>query len=153
VERLGDVVVGSHLEPHDLVEHIVSSGQHQNGHIRSRADITEQRQAVLAARKDEIEKNRGKGLPFDRRPHRSAVADGSHLIPLAFELTDKHLPYARIVVDDQKMFRLLIRKCHPDGPQAYLRSSAKAESVTNCQIPKNGRNGNVQDVFLHNSPR
>src|SRR3954453_715438 len=39
VERLGQVVVGAHLEPDDLVDVVVAGGQHQDWHVRGGADL------------------------------------------------------------------------------------------------------------------
>ena len=52
IERLGDIVVGTQLEPHDPIDHIVGGGKHHNRYIAARADTAGNVESAFARQVD-----------------------------------------------------------------------------------------------------
>lgn len=52
VERFGDKVIGTFLKPHHLVDYVVLSSNHDDWHIRLRADRTDQVKPICAIQSD-----------------------------------------------------------------------------------------------------
>jgi len=48
IERLGQVIVGAHFQPENAVDVLAARGQHDDRHLRFRADLAAQAEAVVA---------------------------------------------------------------------------------------------------------
>src|SRR5690606_41291306 len=53
VERLGDVIVGAHLQPHDAVDVVAPAGDEDDADAGPRPELAGEREAVLAGQRSE----------------------------------------------------------------------------------------------------
>ncbi len=102
VERFGNVIVRTGLEPGDLVDDIPLAGQHDDGGSAALSDVVGQREAVLAGQ-HEIEQNEIGPLTVQRRAHRGSVRGLADLEALVIQVTTQHRSDARIVIHDEDM--------------------------------------------------
>ena len=100
IERLGDVVVRSHFEPDDAIDHAVSGGDHDDAHRVAFAQEARQREAILARQAD-IEQNDVRDLALERRAHLGTIGDARDLVIVRAEVLDEHATDVGIVIDHQ----------------------------------------------------
>jgi transposase-like protein len=76
LERLGQVVVGAHLEAEDAVQRLVAGGQHDDRQGRLRAQLAAQGQAVVAGQV-QVQHDQVGARFVEHLPHRGAVGGAS----------------------------------------------------------------------------
>src|SRR5260221_662443 len=100
MERLGQVVVGAHLQPDDAIDGLAAAGEDDDADIRFAAQRLGQGQAVLA-RQHEVEDDEIDGILGHDPAHRRAVTRGADAVTLADEVVLHDLADIVLVVDDQ----------------------------------------------------
>ena len=102
IEGLGDVVVRAHLEADDLVDVVVAAGEQDDADRRvARAQLTRQRQAVLAGQID-VEQHQIDCGVLELLPEGLAVPRQQHAIALLREVGVQARLGDQVVVDDQQ---------------------------------------------------
>ncbi|MNV47334.1 hypothetical protein D3C71_1392000 [compost metagenome] len=100
-ERLGQIVIGAHLQPQHAVDRLAARGQHDHRRARARAQVAAQGQAVFA-RQVEVEHDQVHVLALQHLAHALAIAGRAHLVAGAAELFGQQLADVVVVVDDQQ---------------------------------------------------
>ena len=98
-ERLHDVVVRAELEPDDAVDLLALRRDHDDRHVRARAQLAADREAV-DVRQPEVEQHEVDGGGVERR---LAGRDARHLEALAREPLDERLGDRVFVLDDEQV--------------------------------------------------
>src|ERR687894_1247753 len=96
-ERLGDVVVGPQLQPHDPVYLVVLGGQHDDGHVALRPDAPTDLRAVQLGEHD-VQDDEVRFVGLERLESLLAVAHGLDLETLPLQGVRQHLLERRLVV-------------------------------------------------------
>ena len=109
LERLGDIVVGAHLESDHPVHHVAGRGHHDDADVVALAQEARERDAVLARQADVQQDQVGK-VALDLGAHGAAAVDRLHLEAVARQVLDQHRPDIRVVVDDEKAASVLHRR-------------------------------------------
>ena len=97
-ERLGDVVVGAHLEAEQLVDLLVLGGEEDHRHVGLLAQAAQQLHAVHARHLD-VEDRQVGGLLAQRLEGGGAVAIGAHLVALRLQRHAERGEDVALVVD------------------------------------------------------
>ena len=102
MERLGDVVVGTELQPHHPVDGVALARHHDDGDLGSRADLAADRETVaigqVEVERHQIERTGGQKL------HRLRAGAGlGHPIALALKAAAQQQTHLGIVLDDQNV--------------------------------------------------
>ena len=127
-ERLGHVVVGTHLEPHDRVDLGVARGHHDDRHLRARPDLAAHVDAG-DARQHHVEQHQ-------RGTHRVEARDGLGPVgrdldpePLALQRDPQRVAVRLLVVDheDQRRFGHQTISCCGDRSAADSGSSGSTK--------------------------
>ena len=119
-ERLGDIVVGAHLEAEQFVDLFVLGGQEDDRHRRLLAHATQKLHAVHARHLDieDAEIGRVFGQGFERR---DAIAVGPDLVAFGFERQAQGRQDVALVVDQSDrafLFHLFLFGPSPAGVRA-----------------------------------
>ena len=104
IERLRQIVVGAELEADDAVGLLALGGQHQHRHVGRRADAPAGLEAVEVGKHD-VEDDRVRRAPLQLGKAGIGGRRGADRKAVALEIVREHGGQARIVVDDQDLFR------------------------------------------------
>ena len=106
LEGLGDVVVGAHLEPGDLVEGLALGGEHDYGHFRGLAHLAAHLPPALAGEHD-VEQHDvglfGEGEVYALLP----VAGDEHVESVFLKIEAEQLGDIGVVFNDESFFVVL----------------------------------------------
>ncbi len=102
VDGLGDIVVGADLQADDPVDDFRRAGQHDDGDVGVLAEVSREREAVLAwhpdIENDDIDMLAGNDLAQGR-----AAVDRRNGKAVDFQILRDSVPYIRLVVADNDM--------------------------------------------------
>jgi hypothetical protein len=99
-EGLGQVVVGAHLQAHDAVGLVAACGEHHDGQVGPGAQVTTQRQAVVAGQ-HHVQHHQVEAATVQRLPHGAAVGHGGGALAVLFEIARQQAADLGVVVDDE----------------------------------------------------
>jgi hypothetical protein len=105
-ERLGQVVIGTHLEAHYSIDLAASCSQHDDGYIARRPDAPAQGQAVLLWQHD-VEYEQIDATHFKRPIELAALPRDAHAVAILSEEIRHQGSDIGIVLDEEKVRRLL----------------------------------------------
>jgi hypothetical protein len=105
VERLGNVVVGTDLEPDDAVDHFVGAGDHDDPDLVALAQEAREREAVLVGETNVEQHHRGR-RPLHLGAHRLAAVGQRHLVAVRGQVLGQQITDLGVVVDDQDAYRV-----------------------------------------------
>ncbi len=107
VERLGEVVVGAHLEADDAIDVVAFGGQHDHRHgVLRGAQAPADRESVLA-REHEVEHDEVVANALQLAVHRRGVGGGVDAEALLGEVALEEVAQPQVVVDHQDLLALL----------------------------------------------
>jgi hypothetical protein len=103
VERLGQVVVGAHLEPDDAIDILALCGEHDDRHrLAHPAQATAHRQSVLAGQ-HEVEHEEVRRIALQLLVDLRRIRQRGDLEALLAEITREQVAQAHVVVDDEDL--------------------------------------------------
>ena len=135
IERLGDVVVGSDLEPHDPVDVVGASGHEDDAHIVARTDEPGEVQTVLS-RQIDVEEHEIHGIVGQDPAQSPAVGRLGDPVPGRFQIARELRPGNVVVLDDQHMGGV-VRQC-PTAPAISANGPRGCSAVRfqpHCALP------------------
>ncbi len=99
IERLADVVIGTHLEPDDAVDVLTLGRDDDDGDVAVRLQSAGDREPMLPGQ-HQIENDEVHVVGFEVGVHRLAAVDAVHLEPLLAEIGLRQLTNLGVVVND-----------------------------------------------------
>ena len=127
VERLGQVIVGAHLETDDAVDVLALRGQHDDGHrFARRAQAAAYREPVLAGQ-HEVEDHEARRIALQLAVEVARIGQRGHLEPLLAQVTREKIAQPDIVVDDEDLDGA-VACCH-----VVFNEDAGATRTRNCK--------------------
>ena len=120
-EGLGHVVVRAHVQPHDLVAHVILGGEHDDGHVALLAQAAADFDAAQF-RQHQVQ-NQKIGLPVQAALQAGAAVIGAlHLVALVFQFQCDEARDLGFVLHDQYLAQS--KRPFPLWPVPYYRISA-----------------------------
>ena len=116
-ERLGQVVVGAHLQSDDAVGLLAARGEHDDRDVGVGAQVAAQREAVVAGQ-HQVEHHQVECAPVQRLPHGAAIGDRGRAQAVLLEIAAEQGPDLGVVVDDQDVVGSIHGVITARGPAA-----------------------------------
>ena len=112
MHRLGQVVVGAHLEPDDAIHFIHAARQDDDRHVAGRAQKTA---PLESSSVDDVEHHEIDARAFERALHAGIAARRAHTKAVFFQRMDERRARFTVLIDDQQVALLgfhLRHHCH-----------------------------------------
>ncbi len=105
IERLRQVVVGTHLEPDDAVDLFALRGQHDDRDALARAAYPPADREAVLARQHQVEHDEVRGVALQLPVEIARVRKYGDLEALLGQVARQEVPQAHVVVDDEDLGR------------------------------------------------
>jgi hypothetical protein len=127
IERLGKVVVRAHFQPENLIDVLAARGEHDDRHLRFRADLAAQAEAVFT-RQHHVEDDEVDAMVGHRPDHFASVGRRRHVVGVGAQVFRNQRPRLAVVFDDKN-----VRRCRGHAnPLPLIRENRRGNFVSKC---------------------
>ncbi len=104
IERFGEIIVRAHFEAEDAIDILAARGQHDDRHLRFRAHLAAQAEAIFA-RQHHIEDQQVDAMIGHRAGHLASIGCGGHVAAVAAQVFRDQRSRLAIVFNDKDVGR------------------------------------------------